>query len=118
MNAKFIKFVLIMGVSWVVLVYGLLLNVRYLDNIALAYLWFIAVECIILGVMSCSDSFMDKARSGRGGEKVTKLHRAVSIISRIFICVLAAATGHFVLLSFLIVGFLLTEAYMVRLQER
>ena len=118
MNAKFIKFVLISSATWVVLVLGLLMNVKYLDNIALAYLWVIAIGGIILGIMSCSDSLMDIAKSQKESWEATKLHRTVSIISKVSVCVLVAATGHFVLLSFLIIGLMLVEVYRAKLKEK
>lgn len=100
---------------WTMIYFGLYLHVDWVENITIAYIWFITVLLCIAGLMSQNKQLIESMK--KKGRRLW-IHKQWVRVTCVAECAALFALGYFWMGSFYVVGCLLAQALWIELEKK
>lgn len=112
---RFIKLVFQDIALWLAIYFGLYLHIEWVENVAIAYIWFIIAMLCIAGLMSQNKQLIESMK--KKGRRLW-IHKQWVRITCIAECAALFALGYFWMGAFYVVGCLLAQALWIELEKK
>jgi len=92
---------------WAIIYFGLYLHIEWVENIAIAYIWFIIAMLCIAGLMSQNKQLVESIK--KKGRRLW-IHKQWVRVTCVAECAVIFALGYFWMGAFYVIGCLLAQA--------
>lgn len=112
---RFLKLVLQDAALWLMIYFGLYLHIEWVENVAIAYIWFIIAMLWIAGFMSQNKQLVESMKKK---DRRLWIHKQWVRITCVAECAALFALGYFWMGAFYVIGCLLAQALYNEVEKK